>query len=183
MDSFSGRGSRQAAPARNEAPVTRPEPVRHETPVATKSKRVGRPRPLVGLLWTILGLVVLGAGAWFIWTSLNGSAVSGVKGGQYQAVFLTNGQVYFGKLAGQGANFYKLSNVFYLQASTGATEDQANPQEATDSSNVQLIKLGNEVHGPEDTMIVARNQVLFFENLKGDGKVAKTITEYNDKNK
>jgi ABC-type Zn uptake system ZnuABC Zn-binding protein ZnuA len=43
---------------------------------------------------------------------------------------------------------------------------------------VQLIKLGSEVHGPEDAMMIAKAQVLFYENLKPDGKVAQSISKY-----
>lgn len=57
--------------------------------------------------------------------------------------------------------------------------DPKNPQKTTtDQRNVQLIKLGQEVHGPEDEMILSKDQVLFIENLKPDGKVAKTIAEH-----
>jgi hypothetical protein len=44
-----------------------------------------------------------------------------------------------------------------------------------------LIKLGNEVHGPEDSMVIERSQVLFFENLKNDGKVVDSINKYQNK--
>lgn len=43
---------------------------------------------------------------------------------------------------------------------------------------MQLIKLGDEIHGPEDEMILSKDQVLFYENLKTDGKVAQSIEKY-----
>lgn len=106
-----------------------------------------------------------------------------IKRDKYQAVFLTNGQVYFGKLQTAGG-YYKLSDVYYLQTtqSTENTADSANPQQAADSnSGVQLIKLGKEVHGPEDEMVIERSQVLFFENLRGDGTVTESIKSYQTK--
>ena len=39
-------------------------------------------------------------------------------------------------------------------------------------------ELGGELHGPEDVMYVSREQVLFWENLKDDGKVATAIKDY-----
>lgn len=183
MDSFSGRGSRQAAPQR-ESVTVRPEPVHHEQPTAhrvapTKSRG---PVKRNNVLFAVLGLLLAGLLGWAIWQFGINGGVSGAKSGQYQAVFLSNGQVYFGKLSGEGAGFYKLSDVFYLQASQQST-DAADPQKAAANSDVQLIKLGSEVHGPEDSMVIARDQVLFFENLKTDGKVAKTIADYHEKNK
>ena len=98
---------------------------------------------------------------------------------KYQAVFFTNGQVYFGKLQGVNGNYMKLTDIFYLQASsTSANPQQTTTQAATD---VQLIKLGSEVHGPEDAMIINKDQILFFENLKKDGKVSTSIDQYQAK--
>ena len=41
-----------------------------------------------------------------------------------------------------------------------------------------LQKLGSELHGPEDQMVINRDQVQFWENLKDDGQVVKAITTY-----
>ena len=71
----------------------------------------------------------------------------------------------------------QLTNIFYLQ--TQSSSSSTNPQTtSTDSSSVQLIKLGDEVHGPEDSMVIEKSQVLFYENLKSDGKVAQSIAAY-----
>ena len=96
---------------------------------------------------------------------------------KFQAVFLTNGQVYFGRLT-RGHDYYKLSDVYYLQNKTG---DETNTSgQLSSNGDVELIKLGNEVHGPEDSMIIEASQVLFFENLKNDGNVVKTIQQHQN---
>lgn len=100
-----------------------------------------------------------------------------VKKSQYQAVFLAdqNGQVYFGHLTILNSRYYKLSDIYYVrveQSQTGSTATQNSGQ------NVSLAKLGNELHGPEDTMYISRDKVLFWENLKTDGQVAKAISDY-----
>ena len=89
--------------------------------------------------------------------------------------------MYFGKLQRVNNEYYRLTSVFYLQTKS-TTTDAKNPQ-SSDSNGVELIKLGGELHGPDDEMMIERTQVLFFENLKADGKVSQTIKEYNDKNK
>jgi hypothetical protein len=113
---------------------------------------------------------------------------SPIDSSKYQAVFLTNGQVYFGKLQKSVDNYYKLTDVFYLQATQAKTDstneaDAQNPQTTSSQAGVQLIKLGNEVHGPEDSMVIDRSQVLFIENLKKDGKVVDSIDKYKKENK
>lgn len=95
--------------------------------------------------------------------------------GDYQAVFLTNGQVYFGKLSGESGQWATLSDIFYLQV-----QQQVQPKDDTTQQqpNVTLVKLGNELHGPSDEMKINRDQILFWENLKSDGKVVEAIVKY-----
>jgi hypothetical protein len=81
---------------------------------------------------------------------------------------LTNGQVYFGKLTAPGGDFYDLRKVYYLAAQASPQGGRAAPQ--------RLIKLGNEIHGPEDLMVINRSQILFVENLKPSGKVSQAIS-------
>jgi len=45
-----------------------------------------------------------------------------------------------------------------------------------------LIKLGSEIHGPDDEMIVSKDQILFFENLKKDSQVSASIDKYSKPN-
>ncbi len=101
-----------------------------------------------------------------------------IKTSQYQAVFLNDqsGQVYFGKLSVVNSKFYKITDIFYVRV------NQVQPDSGSEESNkASLVKLGSELHGPEDEMFVPRDKVLFWENLKNDGKVAKAIVEFKTK--
>lgn len=101
------------------------------------------------------------------------------KAGEYQAVFLTNGQVYFGKLSEDGGRYIKLTDIYYLQVNQPQIQgSQQTTQQAQQQPQLQLVKLGNELHGPVDEMHINRDQVLFFEDMKADGKVAQAIKEY-----
>lgn len=99
-----------------------------------------------------------------------------IKKDKYQAIFLsdTSGQVYFGKLKSLNAKYYQLTDIFYVKVDNAVQPDKTN----TSSQNISLAKLGNELHGPEDSMYISRDKVLFWENLKDDGQVVKAITEY-----
>lgn len=110
------------------------------------------------------------------------STASTIDSNKYQAVFFTNGQVYFGKLDQVNADYFKLNDVFYIQAANAQTEgnNSENPQETSaQSTDIRLIKLGSEVHAPDDEMIISKDQILFFENLKTEGKVTDSIIKYN----
>lgn len=106
------------------------------------------------------------------------TADTSVKTKQYQALFLTNGQVYFGHLARTSSSYVTLKDIYYLQVQQQVQPGQATDKNSTQQPQVSLAKLGGELHGPEDIMYVSRTQVLFWENLKSDGKVAKAIADY-----
>jgi hypothetical protein len=186
MDIIPGRENNQTQPERTESVRVEPEekvierpsvrrhnePPRHVKPQRSKSR----------LITYIVGVVIVLAIAVSAFLYFNQSSTSAtIETDKYQAVFFTNGQVYFGKLQILNNDYMKLTKIFYLQAKTSSTSVQ---QTATDASatGVDLIKLGNEIHGPEDTMIISKSQVLFFENLKNDSKVSSTIIQYEKAN-
>ena len=82
----------------------------------------------------------------------------------YQAVFLTNGATYFGKLQEQGEEWFLLSDVFYLSVS--------------DQNGTQLIKRGSEPQAPKEPMIIPKTQILFIENLREDGEIGTAIKRF-----
>ncbi len=100
-----------------------------------------------------------------------------------QAVFLTNGQVYFGKINEISKGYLTLSNIYYLNVNQ---QVQPNQKDANGNSNtnnsISLVKLGCELHGPVDRMVVNRDQVTFWENLKDDGQVSKAIAQWVQQN-
>jgi hypothetical protein len=136
-------------------------------------------RPVTAIVAIVI-VVLLILGGWFAWSNMMGDA--GVKGGQYQAVFLTNGQVYFGKVSDINSGYVKLTDIYYLQVQQ-SVQPTDNKSSGNNNSQVSLAKLGSELHGPEDTMFISRQQVLFWENLKNDGKVVQAINSYKQQNK
>lgn len=103
---------------------------------------------------------------------LKPSIKSVVREGVY-AVFLTNGQVYFGEISSEDEKALTLKGIYYLQSKGSATEDNLVTQ-----PDVSLLKLGSELHGPEDWMEINKQNVLFIEKLKPDSKVGKAIENY-----
>ena len=85
----------------------------------------------------------------------------------YQAVFLDNGAVYFGKLQGLGTDYPVLSNVFYVQSVTNPETKQV--------SNV-LVRRGKEWHAP-DHMTLNAHHITFVETVTAGSTVANLISE------
>ncbi|KKS87977.1 hypothetical protein A3I36_00305 [Candidatus Giovannonibacteria bacterium RIFCSPLOWO2_02_FULL_45_28] len=114
----------------------------------------------------VLILAVLFAGWWKGWEAVFAKNT-------YQAVFLTNSQVYFGRLSDARSSYPVLTDIFYLQV---AQPLQAGNPPA--GGQVQLVKLGNELHGPKDEMRINRDHILFVEDLKPDSQVVKAIESF-----
>lgn len=95
-----------------------------------------------------------------------------------QAVFLNGGQVYFGKIRELNNKYVGVTDIYYLRVN-----QQVQPKQGEQSAqDISLVKLGCELHGPQDQMIINREQVVFWENLKYDGKVAKAVESYKQAN-
>lgn len=126
-------------------------------------------------LYWILGLVVvvvLAAGTVYY---LNNRRADNKSGDQRQAVFLTNGQVYFGFVQDPMAEVIKIKDIYYLR-----TQDLLQANESTDESKkISLVKLGNELHGPTDEMLINRNQILFIESMRNDSKINSAINSFS----
>lgn len=100
-----------------------------------------------------------------------------VKPNNYQAVFLTNGQVYFGKIKAVNTQYLDLQNIFYLNSTQSSTTSKT-----TTPTQYSLVKLGCELHGPLDEMVINHEQVSFWENLNPSGKVAQGIGKWYQQN-
>lgn len=97
-----------------------------------------------------------------------------VEKDKYQAVFLDNGQVYFGRINSMNNSHIDLVSIYYLNV-----DDSIQPTDGTEANqNVTLKKLGCELHGPTDRMVINREHVVFWENLRSDAKVTEAITEW-----
>jgi hypothetical protein len=86
---------------------------------------------------------------------------------EYQAVFLANGQAFFGKLESIQSGFLTFKDVFYVQR-------QVDPQKK-EAKNV-LLKRGSEWHGPE-AMRINLHQVVIIEPVAPNSRVAQLIKE------
>jgi flagellar basal body-associated protein FliL len=129
---------------------------------------------IIAISLIVLALVAVGVISYRVWSAK--SITSEIKKDKFQAVFLTNGQVYFGKIDQIIGNYVRLHEIYYLQVQQ-TVQPKDNTKTSTENQNQQLslAKLGGELHGPEDTMYIDRAQILFWENLKDDGKVVQAI--------
>lgn len=177
------------APQRASAPAPAPQP-QSGAKRGAHDKKSSRFSSLRGAVWLKAGALVLLFGgtvlvvAILLGLNFGASANEGkfINRKQMQAVFVnvngTNGgQVYFGNIREMTDEYINLTNVYYIQNQTGAQNTQQ-----VESQAYNLVKLGCELHGPEDQMFINRSQVFFWENLKNDSQVSQKAAEFAKNN-
>lgn len=88
---------------------------------------------------------------------------------QYQAVFLTNGQTYFGRYYDRIGAYAKIEDVYYLQQTQSTV-----PNTAPDT---RIVRRGRELHGPASRMLVPKSAVLFVEELTDSSPIAQFMRQ------
>lgn len=176
----------------DEIRVSRPQQQmpRHDMQQPSMMENGMEPKSSSKAPWVILGVVVV---LLVIFGVLFRDKLFGAKGGMmaqapasgssgYQAVFLTNGQVYFGKMSNVDGDYPMLTDIYYLQVVQPPLQGQQTPGQAAPAAAAQpqisLVKLGNELHGPVDEMHIAKSQILFYEDMKADSQVVTAIKAY-----
>ncbi len=140
------------------------------TPIGTPQEGKKQISPWVWVVGVVIIVIIVGI--WYQQANKSDEVSNEIASGEYQAVFLDNGQVYFGKLSDTNKEFHTLTDVYYLQ--TGAIGLDA-------TSSLSLTKLGNEAHGPEDEMRINKTHILFIEDMKEDSKVVGAIKDHKSK--
>ncbi len=91
---------------------------------------------------------------------------------EYKAVFLDNGQVFFGQLEKPGSSYMVIKDIYYIQRQV-IEKDKDNKE----VKNI-LIKRGIEWHGP-DLMYINNRHIVVIEPVSPSSKVAQLIKEAN----
>jgi len=114
----------------------------------------------------VLCLVVVSLISYQVGAS-RGKLVQTIPKDQYVAVFMTGGELFYGKIDGLGTPFPVLSNVFYLQSHQDPDTKQI--------SNT-LVRRGGEGHRPDRTYVNA-SQIIFIEPVGKGSRVDDLISQ------
>jgi hypothetical protein len=176
------RGGRPATPNSQPAANGAPAPVAPAAHGGRPPARPGGPLRWVAVALLFSGTILIVALALFL--AFGGKGNGGaqdkhVDTKQMQAVFLNGGQVYFGNIKTLNSQYVRLANIYYLRVNQQVQPDGSS---STNNQDISLVKLGCELHGPQDQMVINQSQVIFWENLKSDGQVAKAVADYVKQN-
>jgi len=128
-------------------------------------KKILTKKFLLYLLIIILALVV----AYLSYAWGKGIWPFGEK--KYQAVRLSNGDVFYGRL-----HFFlspRLSDAYFVQAVPSQKEGE--------QADSQLSPVSSLFFAPENTMHFSRNQILWWADLSKDSQILKAIKEIKGK--
>lgn len=92
-----------------------------------------------------------------------------VEASKYQAVYLANGQMYFGKLQNTDGDFLVIKTPYTVQSV--AADSKATAEQSTTT----LLKVSSQVYGPEESVAIKASQVTFWQNLRDDSKITQAI--------
>jgi len=120
----------------------------------------------VQVVWVLAGIAVIAAALLVLKDSRPGTPV--VFTTPYQAVMLTNGSAYFGKLEGYGTPRPVLTEVYYI-----VTEN--NPD--TKQASKVLVKLGKIELNEPDRIYLNPTQILGVQPVGPNSKVAQLIAQ------
>ena len=82
----------------------------------------------------------------------------------YQAVFLTDGHIYFGRYYDRIGAYAKIEDSYYLQ--------QTQASDASAPADTRLIRRGHELHEPATRMLLPKSAILFIEDLADASPIA-----------
>jgi hypothetical protein len=169
---------RQTMQPNGNRPAPAPAPAtseRREERASSKDNKFGPQWMRVLSAILLLGVAALLIGIILAFTRSGDNESGFINTNDYQAVFLSNGQVYFGNIQNLTNSYVRMTNIYYLT--------QGSTSSASSSSNYSLVKLGcQQIHDPLDEMIINRDQVTFWENLNSNGKVVTSIKQFQQQN-
>jgi len=131
------------------------------------------------ILWVVLAIAILAFGYFGFVLYQNSAGQSSlpdsIEEDRYHAVFLTTNRLnYFAKVEEVGGDYVLLKDIYYLRVEQPI--DRVPPDQPA-QPEVTLVKRGNEIHNPQDTMYLNKEYILFIEPLRDNSNVVKAIAK------
>lgn len=136
-------------------------------------------RMLVIKVISIVLVAVIFASMWWVFYKNYGDGRDRMDyySSEYQAVFLSNSQVYFGKIVDRNSENIYLEEVYYLKV-----DSEKSLEEIEQEADMSILRIVNDIHGPEDSVELNKDNVLYVENLREDSEIVNAIQEYKGGN-
>ena len=142
--------------------------------MTAKKEREGRWSTILkkeGLLLIVASIVAMAVVAVVVSGLLHNKLMQQIDKNSYQVVYLTNGQAYFGKLQNTGGEYLVMKDPYTAQSVA------AKQGETQTGATTTLLKVSQQVYGPQDSIAIKGDQVSFWQNLRSDSKVTAAIKQ------
>jgi len=130
------------------------------------------------LFGTIFGFILVVAVVWYGYASWQSYRPN--TSGPRQAIFLGDGQTYFGYASSLKNKTVTLVDVYFLRPQASATNTPTST--AVDTTKIDLLKLGlggpDDLVGSQDKMVINRDAIKYIEDMRDDSQINKKITDY-----
>lgn len=124
------------------------------------------------LVLAITAVVVSVVGVVWLMQQLYQANLQRIDTSKYQVVYLVNGQAYFGKLQNTSGDFLVVKSPYIAQSVESVGEDTS---KTAGSTQTTILKVTDQVYGPDDSIAIKSSQVAFWQNLRDDSKVTQAI--------
>jgi len=124
------------------------------------------------LILAVTALVVSVVGVVWLMQQLYQANLQRIDTSKYQVVYLVNGQAYFGKLQNTSGDFLVLKSPYIAQSVENTDKNSTSGVGATQTT---ILKVTDQVYGPDDSIAIKSSQVAFWQNLRDDSKVTKAV--------
>lgn len=92
----------------------------------------------------------------------------------YQAIFLTNGQAYFGNITEITNEYIILEEPYSIKLQQKQTDGEGE----TAQSEVKLLSIEDEFYKPVGYMLIKKSQINFIEELQDSSQIIEIIENY-----
>lgn len=141
-------------------------------PEKSLSDKKGVALPIVVIVIVVL---LIGLFYFLVLPRIKGGNTKGAKDtSEYVGVFLTNTQVYFGKIKKEDPSYIILNDVFFV-----AKKPKVAGQEATESA-YSINPLINDPIGPSDEIRLNRVNISTIQPLRNDSVIVQRIKLFKD---
>lgn len=131
-------------------------------------------KAFVIFLWAVIIIAIVG-----IWKTVKYADLQPNRN-LYQVVLLADNQVFYGKLHKVFSKYPYLSDVYYLNRQQPQLDDKGRPVNSN-QQKFTVVKRGiDEIHRPVDRMYIARDKIIYWENVGADSLVAQGIAADKD---
>lgn len=129
----------------------------------------------VRAIWIFLlfSVTIVAGGLLSLMYFSNNSESQYVDGSKFQAVYLNDQEVFFGKIKTINSRFVDLQDVFSTNNPSALKAAATSKSASTTASSI--VKPDCNAYGSYDEMIISRSDVRYWQNLRPDSQVVQAI--------